>query len=205
MGLNTNDPNMAMNMMDNPEVQRQLETLMSNPAMIEQIIQSSPQLRALGPQARQIMQSPMFRQMLSNPQMMRQAMQMQQGMARGGTSAAPQPGLFGLAQQQQQQNALGNGPGTGGAPATGAQPNPFAAMMGGQGAGAGGFDPFAMLGGAGGMGAGASGAPDMAALQSLFGAGSPFGNMGGNAPAAAPADPRSPEERFEVRGPSGHA
>lgn len=35
------------------------------------MINSNPQLQAMGPQARQIMQSPMFRQMISNPETLR--------------------------------------------------------------------------------------------------------------------------------------
>lgn len=180
-----------------------MDELLSNPAIIDQMIQSSPQLRALGPQARQIMQSPMFRQMMTNPDVMRQAMQMQQTMQGGGSNAAPQPGLFGLAQQQQQQNALGqlggatasSGP-TVASPTAQAGSNPWAALLGGAGGAnplAAGGNPFA------GFGNGAAGgAPDLAQLQNLFGAGSPFGSWN-NPPAAAPADPRPPEERFEVR------
>lgn len=35
------------------------------------MIASNPQLAAMGPQVRQMMQSPMFRQMISNPETLR--------------------------------------------------------------------------------------------------------------------------------------
>lgn len=35
------------------------------------MIASNPQLRQMGPQVRQMMQSPMFRQMISNPETLR--------------------------------------------------------------------------------------------------------------------------------------
>lgn len=43
--------------MQSPEVQRQLNTMMDDPAVLDQIIAASPELRAMGPQARQISQS----------------------------------------------------------------------------------------------------------------------------------------------------
>lgn len=36
-----------------------------------QIIASNPQLQAMGPQVRQMMQSPFFREMMSNPETLR--------------------------------------------------------------------------------------------------------------------------------------
>lgn len=70
-------------MMENPIFQSQMNEMLSNPQMLDFIIQSNPQLQAMGPQAREMFQSPMFRQMLTNPEMMRQSMHMAE-MMRGG-------------------------------------------------------------------------------------------------------------------------
>lgn len=214
---NPSDPNFLQNMMNSPGVQQQIQSTLSDPAMIDQIISSSPELQRMGPQARAIMQSPMLcvaifthappprsdflflmlrsRQMISNPDMMRQMMEMQRGMGPGGSGGGPQPGLFGLAQQQAQQGGAAaaaaapstTAPGSSAAPAATAGQNPMAgleSLFGGAGAGAGAQNPLAGLFGAG----------------SPFGAGAGAGGFGGfNPPAPQPADTRPPEERFEVR------
>ncbi|BGO97108.1 hypothetical protein NBRC10513v2_002403 [Rhodotorula toruloides] len=193
MGVNTNDPNYMQNMMNNPEVQAQMNRLLQDPAVLDQIIASSPQLQQMGPYARQIMQSEHFRNMITNPQAMQQAMQMMGGMGGmgGGAGAAPfpPPGAFGAAQGQQgagTDSAAGAGAG---AESAGSPPPAF--------------NPFAMFGGGAGAGPGAGGAggqqPDMGAalaqmqqLQSLFGG---FGGAGaGGAGAGGPQ--QSPEERY---------
>lgn len=38
MGINPNDPNFLQNMMNNPEVQQQMNQLLSDPAVIDQIV-----------------------------------------------------------------------------------------------------------------------------------------------------------------------
>lgn len=86
-GLTESGPNQedVLRMMENPIFQSQMNEMLSNPQMIDFLIQSNPQLQALGPQARQMFQSPMFRQMLTNPAMLRQSMQMAEmmGLNRG--------------------------------------------------------------------------------------------------------------------------
>ena len=57
MGVNTNNPNFQQELMSNPEIQRQVTQALSDPSVLDTIIQQSPELRAMGPQARQIMQS----------------------------------------------------------------------------------------------------------------------------------------------------
>ena len=161
-------------------------------------IEASPELRSMGPQVRQIMQSDHFRNLITNPDAMRQMHQLQQMMGAGGGGggmggASPFGGLganpFGGAGAQ-----AGAAPGTGGeqgqqAGARSPPPNPFA-MFGGGGAGAGGAN----------AGAGAGGMPDfgqlMAALGGVGGGGlGSFGGFGG-----APQQPQQPpEERFQVR------
>ncbi|CCC69033.1 hypothetical protein NCAS_0C00430 [Naumovozyma castellii] len=84
-GLNNSGPNQdeMLRMLDNPVFQSQMNEMLSNPQMLDFIIQANPQLQAMGPQARQILQNPMFRQMLTNPDMIRQSMQMARAMNGG--------------------------------------------------------------------------------------------------------------------------
>ena len=189
----TNMPNQEdmLNMLDNPIFQSQMNEMLSNPQMVDFMIQSNPQLQAMGPQARQLFQSPFFRQMLTNPQMIRQSMQFARMMNPGGADAAgdaasafPAPGESGgTAEASEGAGATSEtaAPNPAAVPAAGA--NPFAAMFGaprGQPS-SGGFDPAmlaSMLGGAGGAG-GAAG-------------------MGGFEP-SAPQDNRPPEERYETQ------
>ncbi|GAA5869193.1 hypothetical protein JCM16303_000386 [Sporobolomyces ruberrimus] len=114
MGVNPNDPNYIQNMMQSPEVQGQMNRLLSDPAVVDQLIDSNPQLQAMGPQVRQIMQSEHFRNFVTNPAAMENMMQMMGGGGPGGAGGAggfPPPGAFGFgsgqAHQQQQQGAGG--------------------------------------------------------------------------------------------------
>lgn len=54
-------------MWSNPAFLQQMSTLMSNPAIVDQIIASNPQLAGMGPQVRQVFQSEQFRQMMYVP------------------------------------------------------------------------------------------------------------------------------------------
>lgn len=166
------DPDQMSQMMSNPMFQESMNSLLSNPQMLDYMIEQSPQLRAMGPQARQMLQSPFFRQMMGNPDMMRSMMEMGRGAggAGGAASAFPAPGTNPTVDQGTDGASTGGAPGPDGA--SGAA-NPFASMFGaGAGAAPGGgmpFDPFSMFGG---MGAGAGASP-------------------------APEDTRPPEERYE--------
>lgn len=53
-GMNTNDPNLMQNMMNDPSAQSQIRNLLNDPAVLDQVIQSNPELRAMGPQVRQL-------------------------------------------------------------------------------------------------------------------------------------------------------
>jgi len=87
MGVNPNDPNMVrglfglivrlcicatdsglclqlQTMMNSPQFLQQMSSVMSNPAVMDQIIASNPQLAAMGPQVREVFQSERFREML---------------------------------------------------------------------------------------------------------------------------------------------
>ena len=53
-------------MLNSPQFMQQMSTLMSNPAIVDQVIASNPQLAAMGPQVRQAFQDEGFRQMMYN-------------------------------------------------------------------------------------------------------------------------------------------
>lgn len=200
-GMN-NIPNQddMMRMMENPVVQSQLNEMLSNPQMVDFMIQSNPQLQAMGPQARQMLQSPMFRQMLTNPDMMRQSMQFAnmmnggQGLGGEGTaesaSAFPAPGETG---EEAAAHASSEDVSTGATTATPAAPaagNPFSALFNPA------MNPFANMGNAQRQGSNQQTTPafDPALLASMFG-----GAGANSAVNAQPQDDRPPEERYETQ------
>ena len=135
------DPEDMARMLQNPQFASALNEALSNPALVENMIQQNPLLRDMGPQMRQMLQSPEFRRMMTDPEQMRSMMQMQRmfgggpfGMGGGGSSgnnAFPAPGVTDTTpashqqqnqtQQQAQQRA--------------APFNPFAAFTQAQGQG----------------------------------------------------------------------
>lgn len=133
------DEDSMLNMLENPQVQSSLNEALQNPAMIDMMIQQNPMLRDMGPGARQMMQSPEFRRMLTDPGSIRQMMQMQRslGLGRpgGGGGAFPAPGVTNTTPEENR--------GPEGTQNNGAAPppafNPF--MPAGLGAG----NPFAAL------------------------------------------------------------
>lgn len=138
------DPDQLSDMMSNPQFQQSMQQMLSDPQMLDFMIQQNPQLRAMGPQAREMLLSPMFRQMLSNPQAMRSMMELNRLMGggfggAGGAGGFPAPG----ANPTLGENAAGDA-NTGGNAASNA--NPFASMFPGGGAQ---MDPFALFGGQG--------------------------------------------------------
>lgn len=203
-GLNTNDPNMFQSMMNTPQFYQQMSSLLADPAILDQVIASNPQLAALGPQVRAAFQSPQFREMMSNPERLQQMMQMANTLRQagfnplsnpyGGPMAMPPlpfqaPGMPSATSPPAQQNpsvpgATPNTTNPGAAPA-----NQAGSRLPGAGAGS----PFGMM--------------DPALMQQLlamgpFGGGG-FGGFGGSPPppaaSATPADARPPEERFQVQ------
>lgn len=184
-GMN-NAPNQdeMLRMMENPVFQSQMNEMLSNPQMIDFMIQSNPQLQAMGPQARQMLQSPMFRQMLTNPDMIRQSMQFANMMNPDSNSqnSFPAPGETSTSETGHDTNTNTNTNTT-----TQANPpiagNPFAAL----------FNPAAM--GNPQQQSQQNPAFDPSFLASLLqGSGSPAGIA-----AAQPADNRPPEERYETQ------
>ncbi|KAF7714565.1 Uncharacterized protein PECH_006115 [Penicillium ucsense] len=136
------DSEAMLSMLENPQIQSQINEALQNPAMIDLMIQQNPMLRDMGPMARELMQRPAFRQMLTDPASIRQMMQMQRAMGMGGgglgggESAFPAPGVTNTTegtQNNQQQNTPPNPFGQMPNPMMGG--NPFAALFGGQGLG----------------------------------------------------------------------
>lgn len=128
------DPEQMNSMMLSPMFQEQMNALLLNPQMLDFMISQNPQLRAMGPQARQMLQSPMFREMLSNPEAMRSMMNLSRGAAGGAASAFPAPGSNPTMEAESGETAATDAP------------NPFASLFPN---GMPGADPFAMFGGAG--------------------------------------------------------
>ncbi|RDB24521.1 Ubiquitin domain-containing protein DSK2 [Hypsizygus marmoreus] len=195
MGLNPNDPNMMQTMMNSPQFLQQMSNMMQNPEVIDQIIASNPQLQGMGPQVRQAFQSEQFREIISNPERLQQMLQMA-SMFNGAGAGAGGGGPFGA-------SPFGGG-GGGGFPAPGtpggastATPSAGSAPTA---AGAP-FPPFNLFAppAAGGGTAGQPPNPfgmDPAAMQQFMGG---FGAPAFGGAPAAPADTRSPEERFQVQ------
>ncbi|GJE89549.1 ubiquitin domain-containing protein [Phanerochaete sordida] len=226
MGLNTNDPNMMQGMLQSPEFLGQMSAMMSDPAILEQILASNPQLAAMGPRVRELFQSEGFRQMMSNPETLRMMLQMSNMMggmpggagAGAGAGGFPMPGMPGGAGQDGA-NAQG-APGSPGGSVPPPMFNPFffppPPTAAAQGTGA---APGATPAGGAAAGPTAGSPPtnpyggmfDPAAMQQMLGmlggAGGGLGGAGGlggglggfGAAPAAPADSRPPEERFQVQ------
>lgn len=153
------DPEHMINMLQDPSFASTLDEALQNPALIDQMIANNPMLRNMGPQVRQAMQNPAIRRMMTDPEMMRQASQMQRQMGGGLGGSGDQPFPMPGATDTTPGAATGGGQ-QGNTQAGGANlfANPFA-MFGNPGAGGGAAEnPFAMFGnpGAGGAGAGAN-------------------------------------------------
>ncbi|KKO99600.1 hypothetical protein THAR02_08303 [Trichoderma harzianum] len=130
-------------MMADPNVQQTMNEALNNPDFVNMLIEANPMLRNI-PNAREIITSPFMRQMMSNPQMMTQAMRMQRNMGRG-ESAFPAPGAT--------DTTPDGAPAADGAAgqANAQQQNPFANPF---------MNPF--------MGGGAGGANSLSMLQQLL-------------------------------------
>src|ERR1700728_2353550 len=145
MGAPPNEDQMA-DMLSDPATAQLLNEALNNPQMIDLMIQSNPTLRQMGPQAREVLQSPMFRQMMTNPDMLRQAAAMRRMMGGGaGEGAFPAPGVTDTTPQ--------------GAAGTTGTPNQTNATP---------VNPFALFGGLPGAGARVTVNPFDPAFQALF-------------------------------------
>ncbi|KAF7312305.1 hypothetical protein MIND_00243500 [Mycena indigotica] len=199
MGLNPNDPNMMQGMMNNRQFLQQMSTMMSNPQIMDQILASSPQMASLPPEARSMMQSDHFRQMVSNPDNLQRMLQMANmfngmgGGAGNGGSAFPAPGIPGAPAAAAATTT----------PQPQQQPPAFPNLFGGAGGNAPGYDP-AMMAALLGLNAGGQAAPTSPGGTTPPAAGGALPNpalyqqLFGGAP-TPPADSRPPEERFQVQ------
>jgi ubiquilin len=163
MGAPPNEDQMA-DLLSNPAIAQTMNEALNNPAFVDQMIQANPMLANM-PNAREMIQSPYFRNMMTNPEALRMAARMRRVMGGGGPgqSAFPAPGVTDT-------TPAGAPSSTDDAPGSNAADRAPGDManFGGFG-GAGGENPFAALFGAG----------------NPFGAGSPFG--AGNPFAPPPA------------------
>ncbi|KAF5100749.1 hypothetical protein D0Z00_001137 [Geotrichum galactomycetum] len=185
---NTDD---IISMMSAPGFREQMEAMLSNPSMVEMMINSNPQLRQMGPQIRSMIQSPMFRNMMSNPEALRQMMQLQSMMGGGNgfgqpASSFPAPGAATNDSTERSTESSSTNTNTT-SNTNAAAANPFASLLGGANPDAA-ANPFAALlnPSLGNPGAGAGYNPEL--LASL---------LGGGAAAPQPEDNRPPEERYE--------
>ncbi|GKT64577.1 ubiquitin family protein [Colletotrichum tofieldiae] len=146
MGAPPSDDQLAQ-MLSDPSMLQTMNAALDNPDFINYMIQSNPHLRNV-PNAREIIQSPFMRQMMTNPDMLRNVMRMQRNMAGGGGNAAfPAPGAT--------------------------DTTPAEAAAAGAGANANNASPFGFPGGLPGM-PGFGGMEGLGDLGALFGPGSPF-------------------------------
>lgn len=176
-------------MLENPAVAQSMNEALNNPAFIDFMIQQNPMLRDM-PNAREVLQSPYFRNMMTNPEAIRAANRMRRMMGGGqGMGAFPAPGAT--------DNTPAGAPASGADAGNNAAANPFgfnpfgAGGMPPLGGGANAQNPFLALfnpGQAGSPGA-ATGTPGSNTEATREGAGSPPAGgqaQGGNNAAANP-------------------
>jgi ubiquilin len=88
------DEDQIANMLQNPHVAQQMNEMLNNDQFLDMMIQQNPMLRGQ-PNARDILRSPMFRNMMTNPDALRSAARMNR-ILRGNTAAQnafPAPGV----------------------------------------------------------------------------------------------------------------
>jgi len=85
---------MLASMLDDPNLRQTMNEALNNPDLINMMIQNTPMLRN-NPNAREMIQSPEFRNMMTNPDALRQAAQLRRAMGGmgGGAGAFPAPGV----------------------------------------------------------------------------------------------------------------
>ncbi|KAK9240894.1 hypothetical protein V1525DRAFT_394225 [Lipomyces kononenkoae] len=206
--------------MSSPMFQQSMNQMLQNPQMLDYIINSSPNLQGMGPQVRQMMQSEQFRQMMTNPDTMRQMMNLNRmfganpfGAPGQGTQAFPEPGRTTTTESSNTSSGTQGDAVTTDGGNTAPPANPFASLFpgGAPNAPAAG-NPFAALFNNPMFGALAPGtnpndtgtennaAPNHnAAPNPLFSPEMFNLMMGAGAGAPAPEDNRPPEERYEAQ------
>jgi ubiquilin len=166
---------MMAQMMQDPNFAQYMSSMLQNPQVLESMFSMNPAMQAMGPEARAILRSPQFQQMISNPDTLQQIAQMNSqlggSMAGGGSGM----GLFGF-----------NNPWP--SPAT--MGNPFSAMGGAATATATGT----------GTGAGVAGNPMASFWAQQMGAmRATTASTGALHPSPSGQQQQRPEERFEVQ------
>lgn len=142
MGAPPNEDQMA-DMLSNPAIAQTMNEALNNPAFVDYMIQSNPMLANM-PNAREMIQSPYFRNMMTNPEALRMAARMRRMMGGGGgpgsfpapgvtdttpEGAAGSDGSAGAGGEAQNQNPFGFPDMFGAAGGGGADANPFANMF----------------------------------------------------------------------------
>ncbi|KAI1823259.1 hypothetical protein F4861DRAFT_510916 [Xylaria intraflava] len=148
------DDEQLANMLNNPQVAQQMNELMNNDQFLDMIIQSNPMLRN-NPSARDMVRSPLFRQMMTNPDALRSAARLQRMMRdNSGQGSFPMPGVTDTTPGAGNNNATNNNSGT--APANPWDPASLGmGAFGGQLGSLGGlFTPFGVPSAGAGAGAG---------------------------------------------------
>ncbi len=151
-------------MMTNPAVVQSMNEALNNPNFVDFLLQSNPALRDT-PHARELIQSPMFRNMLTNPESLRMMARMRRAMAGGGAAAFPAPGATDNTPSDAPASPTAGGNAAAAANPFGAGFNPFLFGFPGAGAGAPGGDANANA-----AAGGAAANPFMAFFPPNFGA-----------------------------------
>lgn len=84
MGSMGVDPTMMTQMMQDPNFAQYMSSMLQNPLVMESMISTNPALQGMGPEARQMLRSPLFQQMISSPNTLRQIAQMNSQLGGGG-------------------------------------------------------------------------------------------------------------------------
>jgi ubiquilin len=151
-------------MLSNPMIAQTMNEALNNPNFVDYMIRSNPTLANM-PNAREMLQSDYFRNMMTNPDAIRMAARMRRMMQGGGDAAFPAPGAT--------DNTPAGAPGTGAAAGNNNNDDPLRALFG---AGAGAGNPF-----------GGDAANPLASLLGMMPPGGGFGGAGaaGQTPAAS--------------------
>lgn len=95
MDGNPADPNFMMNLMEDANFQAQAREALAQPGIVDQILGMHPEMRPYRAMLENMLQSEHFREMLTNPEMMRRSQQMAAAMGAGGAGGLPGMGPFG--------------------------------------------------------------------------------------------------------------
>lgn len=195
MGAPPNEEQIA-EILSNPMVAQTMNEALNNPEFIDYMIRSNPALANV-PNAREMLQSPYFRSMMTNPEALRMAGRMRR-MMQGDGAAFPAPGATDSTPADAPSSGGSAASGTGQAPSA-SQANPLAALLG--------LGPLGMAGplGGGSAMAGATAPSGQAAAPSEGGPGSTGAGAGANAQAGSTGQPMNPFNALFGLGQGGQA